>query len=275
MSEKFNLKWDDYKSNWTKSLSFLRKDSESADVTLISDDKVKFSAHKILLSSCSNLFKSILKGHSSANPLLYLGGVSSDNLDFILDYIYHGEIKVFQNQLESFLASAKKLEIEGLLSDNTEQGQDPPPEINSFLEQDIELIDEEKFCPAEDASSVRKGIETHLKARKSSRGTTKSEVVKYDVGSLSAEEIKDKMKELYEKIDGVYRCLACGYSTKTHRQAMSFHIETHLDGLSYTCSKCDKEFRYFVMSFRVKLFIVIQFLNCKYLQDQKEFEKPS
>ena len=61
MSEKFCLKWTDYQSNWDRSLSELRNDTDLADVTLISEDKVKFSAHKVLLSSCSNMFKLILK----------------------------------------------------------------------------------------------------------------------------------------------------------------------------------------------------------------------
>ena len=118
MSEKFSLKWNDYQSNWTKSLSDLRNDTESADVTLISDDKVKFTAHKIILSSCSNTFKFILQGDTNANPLLYLGGVSSINLGFILDYIYYGEVNLFQEQLDSFLQSAEKLEMQGLVLSN-------------------------------------------------------------------------------------------------------------------------------------------------------------
>ena len=51
MSEKFSLKWNDYQSNWSKALSELHNYNDFADVTLISDDKVNFSAHKILLSS--------------------------------------------------------------------------------------------------------------------------------------------------------------------------------------------------------------------------------
>ena len=117
MSEKFSLKWNDYQSNWKQSLSELRTDSDLADVTLISEDKVKFSAHKVILSSCSDIFKFILKGNlNNSNPLLYLSGVSSVNLKFILDYIYHGEVNLFQEQLDSFLETAQKLEVEGLKS---------------------------------------------------------------------------------------------------------------------------------------------------------------
>ena len=112
MSERFNLTWNDYQSNWSKALAELRNDNNFSDITLISDDKVKFSAHKILLSSCSKMLKFILDDTKQAN-LLFLGGVSSTNLGFILDYIYHGEVKIFQEHLDGFLASAQKL-----LSDN-------------------------------------------------------------------------------------------------------------------------------------------------------------
>ena len=115
MSEKFSLKWNDFETNWKRSLSQLRGNNDFADVTIISEDKVKFMAHKILLSSCSETFKFILKECNQAQSILYLNGVNSVNLKFILDYIYYGEVNLFQEQLESFLESAEKLEIQGLV----------------------------------------------------------------------------------------------------------------------------------------------------------------
>ena len=110
MSDKFSLKRHDYHSNWSNSLSKLRKDTEFTDVTLISEDKVKFPAHKVFLSSCSNVFKFIFdKEKKNAIPLLYLGGVSSANIEYILDYIYFGEVSLFKVQLESFLEIGEKL----------------------------------------------------------------------------------------------------------------------------------------------------------------------
>ena len=144
MSEKFSLKWNDYQTNWNKALYDLRKDTDFADVTLISDDKVKFSAHRILLSSCSNLFKFILKGNVQTNPLLYLSGVNSQNLGFILDYIYYGEVNIYQNQLDSFLESAQKLEIEGLLSGN-EDSNETFNEGKYFPQEQVENIEHENY----------------------------------------------------------------------------------------------------------------------------------
>ena len=78
------------------------------------------SALKILDSSCSKMFKFILKENNHANPLLYLGGVSSQNIGFILDYMYHREITIYQEHLDSFLESAQRLEIYGLIGGNEE-----------------------------------------------------------------------------------------------------------------------------------------------------------
>ena len=150
MSEKFALKWNDYQSNWNRSLSKLHKDTDFADVTLISNDKVKFSAHKVILSSCSNMFKFILKENSNANPLFYLCGVTSVNLEYILDYIYHGEVNLFQEQLNSFLESAQKLEIEGLMGmiqeytgENTHQDNDTKQEEqNSYYTTEVKPVDQ-------------------------------------------------------------------------------------------------------------------------------------
>ena len=100
MSEKFSLKWNDYQLNWNRSLSEFRKTTDLSDVTLISDDKVKFSAHKIILSACSNMFKFIFKDNTHAHSLLYLSSVSSENLQLILDYMYNGEVNLFKEQLK-------------------------------------------------------------------------------------------------------------------------------------------------------------------------------
>ena len=238
MSDKFSLKWNDYQSNWNNALNDLRKDTDLSDITLITDDKVKFSAHKILLSSCSNLFKFILKSNTQANPLLYLGGVNSINLGFILDYIYHGEVNLYQEQLDSFLESAQKLEIQGLLGNN----EDNLDNLNEEPEQDIGHIQRDSNAQAEDKSLVRIDNVGNKMRRQYSRSSS-IDVTKYDVSSLTSDEIDKKMRELYEKTDEGWRCLACGHTNKQHLSSnIRMHVETHLDGLVYNCNICNKKF---------------------------------
>ena len=61
MTEKFVLKWNDFQTNVAKSFSKLRKEEDLYDVTFVSDDPKQMSAHKVVLSSCSEYFKNILK----------------------------------------------------------------------------------------------------------------------------------------------------------------------------------------------------------------------
>merc|ERR1712133_336480 len=145
------------------------------------------------------MFKFIFKSNKNPNPLLFLGGVNSKNLGYILDYIYKGEVNIFQEQLDSFLESAQKLEIEGLLGNN----QDCQENFNNeqSLSPKFKLEEEPNIFPQHQPSE-KKGLarisdyETSPITRRQPRDNA---VI--DVGPLTPEEIDTKMRELYEKTD--------------------------------------------------------------------------
>ena len=116
MSEKFCLKWNDFQTNVTKKFSSLKADTDFCDVTLVSDDQKQLSAHKFVLSSCSEYFKNILKQNKHAHPLLCLADINFDDLTNVIDYIYHGEIQIYQEELDRFLNVAQRLKLDGLLT---------------------------------------------------------------------------------------------------------------------------------------------------------------
>ena len=60
MAEKFCLKWHDFQTNIGKSFSTLRNNENFQDITLVSEDHVQISAHRVILTSCSGFFKNIL-----------------------------------------------------------------------------------------------------------------------------------------------------------------------------------------------------------------------
>ena len=111
MSEKFCLKWNDFHSNVSKSFGMFRNEDYLHDVTLVSDDHHQVSAHKLVLSACSEYFKDIFKNNKNPNahPLLCLSGISSDDLKNIMDYIYNGEVQIFQEDLDRFLSITQRL----------------------------------------------------------------------------------------------------------------------------------------------------------------------
>ena len=113
MAEKFSLKWNDFQTNVSKSFGLLRDEEYLHDVTLVSDDLNRVSAHKLVLSACSEYFKNIFKNNQHAHPLLCLDGISSEDLNSIMDYIYNGEVQIYQDNLDRFLNVAQRLKLEG------------------------------------------------------------------------------------------------------------------------------------------------------------------
>jgi len=119
-SENFCLRWNDFESNVSGAFRELRAESDFFDVTLTCDDtnansRRPMQAHKVILSACSNLFKQMLRtqtGHP--NPMIYLRGVRTCDLESVLDFMYQGEVNVAQDDLNSFLAVAEDLQIKGL-----------------------------------------------------------------------------------------------------------------------------------------------------------------
>ena len=119
MAEKFNLKWNDFHANFSKSLGLSRNEDYLHDVTLVSDDNVKLSAHKLALSASSEYFKSIFKINRNSHLVLCLEGLLSEELTNVLDYIYNGEVQLYQEDLDKFLVIAQRFKLEGMMGQNT------------------------------------------------------------------------------------------------------------------------------------------------------------
>ena len=111
------LKKDIHSIN-TNSLKDLRCEDDFYDVTLVGDDNHQVSAHKVILATCSQYFKKVLKQNKHSSPLLCLLGLNHCDLKHILDYIYYGEVQLQQEELNRFLYVAKILELDG--ADQTE-----------------------------------------------------------------------------------------------------------------------------------------------------------
>ena len=71
-------------------------------------------AHKVVLSSSSSFFRQFLRDHTQPNPWLFLRGVEAKLLDWLMDFIYLGEVMVTQESFPSFLALARDLGVRGL-----------------------------------------------------------------------------------------------------------------------------------------------------------------
>ena len=155
MSEKFNLKWNDFESNVSRSFGLFRNESYLHDVTLVSDDLKQVQAHKLVLSACSEYFKSILQHTKQTQPLLCLDGISSTDLQNVLDYVYEGEVKIHQEDLDRFLNVAQRLKLEGLTV-NGETDQKEEACFAKIPSEDLTLENFDTPVPAEKRPSPRR-----------------------------------------------------------------------------------------------------------------------
>jgi len=222
------LKWNDFHSNTSNSFGLFRYEEYLHDVTLVTGDQKLVTAHKLVLSTSSEYFKNIFKNSKISNPFLCLDGISSTDLNNILDYIYNGEVQIYQEHLDRFLAVAQRFKLEGLLGGEKEEleenhipSYDPPPSRNN------------KPVKVEPELPESLLIDTSIQLNNQNQ-------------PMDANDPNDIDNKLYEYMsrnsDGKYSCKVCGKIIQYKSHAKS-HVETHMDGLTFPCHTCGKEFR--------------------------------
>ena len=113
-SRKFCLKWDDFGNNTSVTFRDLWLDTDLSDVTLVGEGNTQVSTHKIILAASSPVFSEMLKQNKHPHPLIYMRGIKAEYLVSIVDFIYHGETQMFQNDLDAFLNITEELQLKGL-----------------------------------------------------------------------------------------------------------------------------------------------------------------
>ena len=231
--EKFSLKWNDFQTNVLSSFSKLRTEKDFFDVTLVSDDEVHISSHKVVLSASSEFFKNLLRKSSHSNPLIYLSGVKVKELNFVMDYIYDGEVQIYQNDLDSFLDIANKLKIDGLI------GETKTSEDN---EESRKYMDDSFLPKKEDVDDViEEEVESSTELTKPERKPRKQPSQSYALSTLNMD-AREAIDQLVIKNEDNFECKSCGKISKTSSDIRR-HVEIHIEGLSFECQICGNTFR--------------------------------
>ena len=230
MSEKFNLKWNDFQSTVLQSFKSIRTDKDFLNVTLVTDDEVQIEAHKVILAASSPFLAKILKKSPHKHPLIFLSGISSINLNLILDYVYLGEVQLFQEQLDDFLLASSKLKISGLTGNENEEEYEDSKDV---LKNTFEEAQEKEYVVQKQPMQPRR--ERPHKSQIVAKSSTFE-------GDTPIEELNRLLEEQMEKINGIYTCKVCQKTAKD-KTNLGRHIEVHLEGLCFTCNECQQQFR--------------------------------
>ena len=306
-----NLKCSDFLANVFSSFNQLKGSDTFTDVTLVSDDNMQIQAHKLILSVGSEYFRNILSDKTHPHPMLCLDGVSSENLDWIIRYLYIGEVSVPQSSLQKFLQVANKLKCYGLKEERHEEsdmikteekvvydevsmsedvevtGDDDEALFTTFCE-DAEVLGN-RFQSGEEAQVTGKDdqalfatnyqdvevLGNSFKSGEEDQSTGKADEALFktdlheDAGVLgqtskpnlinemsavhtiekltsypdfcriegkifSMEQLKQFLKEMYKKEDGVFKCNYCDRSTQQATHMME-HSQRHVENLEFEC----------------------------------------
>ena len=138
--EKYCLRWNDFENNLSSAFKDIKDDNDFLDVTLACGGNKQIQAHKVILAACSPFFRSVLKNNPHQHPLLYLKGVKYEEMLSVLDFMYHGEVNIAQNDLASFLCVAKELEVKGLTEGVHEETTEEGKEEKNSRTKDLEVV---------------------------------------------------------------------------------------------------------------------------------------
>ena len=224
MKRKFSLKWNDFGNNAKKAFGLLKNEDFLHDVTLVAEDNKQLAAHKLVLSACSEYFRNIFKNNNHYNILLCLNDITSDEIENILDYMYYGEVNIYQEDLDRFLSVAKRFQIEGLLESTKKEKADA----------------DEAFSVAIEESQL--GITKRKPTREISTELVNNGPIKVFLEGEELDNLEDTIRQYYEMSGDegrrIYRCTFCGKDARK-KQHIEQHIEgKHLEGLSMPCHIC-------------------------------------
>ena len=239
-TEKFCLKWNDFHDNISTAFESMRQDIDFADVTLACEDGQSVQAHKVILAASSPFFQNLLKQDKHSHPLIYMRGTKSEDVVAIIDFMYHGEANICQENLESFLAIAEELKLKGL----TEGTRFEQEQTNKIFDGDSKPKPEIKTETAIIDHSTNVYTTAKIQTEKSNDNSMAIFNKSADIQEIDLQ-IKTMMTLGHGKLqDGKNRhmCSVCGKEASW--QNIKDHIEAkHIEGICLPCNFCEKTYR--------------------------------
>jgi len=225
--DSYYLSWGGFQRNLKSTFADLAAEKNFTDVTLACEGEKQIAAHKVVLSASSPFFKQILIKNPHQHPLIYLKGVELNDLSSMIEFIYFGEVKMRESDLQSFLKLSEELEVKGL------SGLFIQPEVPKYandkkdfqtnvdaLERDIDyetdldkavFIDEKDYLSETEFRNDLNGIVESVKEPKQPKPSISS--------SVSSDNLLQESSTNYEDINTLDQIPA--KSTKLKRRTIS------------------------------------------------------
>merc|ERR1712129_536344 len=163
--------------------------------------------------------------------------MGSEDLVAIIDFIYCGEVNIFQENLEIFMATAEELKIKGLsgeaISDNEKEkflnNSNAGKKKTKLPPKHIETVSIDNYFKTE-VLEEESNVETPAKPR--------------NITIFACSDIQELMAKGENIVHGQKADIYTICGKEGTASNIMDHIEAnHLEGVSLPCTSCDKKFR--------------------------------
>ena len=171
-------------------------------------------------------------------------GMKSVDLVAIVEFLYKGETRIFQENFDSFLAIAEELQLKGLVGQRIDSDmvqKEPTAEMPVMKKPNEVNVNDKKLM-----------IQPSILEEKNESiiGEQSNENNQDDVFTGDFQQLHKKTNSMMEKTSTknangktLFRCKVCGKKLP-HTTNMRNHIESvHLEGVFIPCKTCGKVFR--------------------------------
>ena len=217
--EPVSLAWNSFTMHLAATFQNMYNEKSFTDVTLVCDDQVQFDAHKIVLSSCSSVLRKILEDNPHPNPLIYMRGIKHQELESLLQFMYIGNVVIFQDRIENFMEVANELKLGEFIHDSS---------VKLPIETQIE---EEHIITNEYAGAGYDEESKHEKINSEEVESTEEDRIKSQ--PEGAEDKKTDPKN--------YQCDEC-VAAYTCIKTLTVHKKSKHEGVRYSCTQCEHQY---------------------------------
>ena len=237
--EKFAIKWHTYPDHLRGMMKEMMTSEDFADVTLVSDDKKIIKAHRNILSTCSPVFKDILYTQDQSNhPVIYLRGIQYSEIESILQYMYLGEAKFYEERMNEFLSVVKNLEIKELSNGFESKEPELNHTPNESTKESFDRFNENSDDLTLDDDKLFSGSVALNNHKKEFKKGVKYACNQCDHQFTQQSSLKTHIQSVHEGIK--YACKRCNYQA-TQRSSLTVHIQSVHERVKYACNQCDHQ----------------------------------
>ncbi|XP_015586107.1 uncharacterized protein LOC107263425 isoform X2 [Cephus cinctus] len=188
IDQSYCFKWGDYQNHLSGVVRQLLEEDCMVDVTLSAAGE-RIHAHRIVLCACSTLFQEVLSQVNEDHPTIILSDISPQDVRSIVEFTYHGEVRIPVENISNLLDAAHSLKICGLMEidgldendaststkDFGDDSIEPSTELNETEDKVLSALESEYDSITDSTEQNVPGVSTINKKRKRRRDIIKRE----------------------------------------------------------------------------------------------------